>query len=578
MTVKAGVAMGILHNQKVFTKILCVLAVILFLNVVVGIVGGYYSKEISQIAEDMYGDKVVPIYLMEEVRLYSKDTEVKLVSLILTSDLAKQQAIVKAIGENTNKINVLQEKYQAIGLDSFEKNKWSQLEKEIPTYRQARADIIKLAIEGKSKEAFQLFESNKPVFEKLQVLRGEIVDYNIKSGQALHEQGNGLALRALTVIIGVTVLAIVLSVFLGLMLSRAIAFPMSRMVIAIDAVANGDVTDKPRTFVSRDEMGQIADTIVKMRRELRQLILKITQSSEQVAASSEELTATAEQSAEAANQVAIAIVDIANGSVNQVRATKRAKSSSQKISQSIEQVAASIKGVTGVAENTTNAAVLGAERINRAVNQISNIESTVVSSAQVVRKLGERSKDIGQIVETIAGIASQTNLLALNAAIEAARAGEQGRGFAVVAEEVRKLAEQSEVAAKQIASLIEEIRQETDHAVVAMDKGTQEVKLGTEVVDSAGQSFKEIVVLIQQISLQIKEVDDATRKMEENSKEIVVTMEDIDTVTQNNAAQVEAVSAATEQQSASMEEIASSSHGLAKLAEELQSALHRFTI
>jgi len=202
----------------------------------------------------------------------------------------------------------------------------------------------------------------------------------------------------------------------------------------------------------------------------------------------------------------------------------------------------------------------------------------VVSSAQVVKKLGERSKDIGQIVATISGIASQTNLLALNAAIEAARAGEQGRGFAVVAEEVRKLAEQSEVAAKQIARLIEEIRLDTDQAVVAMDKGTQEVKIGTQVVTSAGESFQEIVVFINQISQQIQEVYSAAQQMGHTNQEIVTTIDDINIVTQNNASEVQTVSAATEEQSASIEEIASSSHALAKLAEELQSAIHRFTV
>jgi methyl-accepting chemotaxis protein len=201
----------------------------------------------------------------------------------------------------------------------------------------------------------------------------------------------------------------------------------------------------------------------------------------------------------------------------------------------------------------------------------------VTSSAAIVGKLGERSKDIGQIVQTISSIASQTNLLALNAAIEAARAGEQGRGFAVVAEEVRKLAEQSETAAKQIAGLIQETQQDTDKAVHAMQEGSQEVRVGTEVVNGAGQTFREIAQSIAQVSSQVAAIASAIQHMADSSQEIVAAVQDIDTVTKSTAEQTQTVSAATEEQSAAMEEIASSSAVLAKLAEELQGTIKQFT-
>ncbi|WP_378950374.1 methyl-accepting chemotaxis protein [Pelosinus sp. sgz500959] len=570
--------MGILHNQKVSTKILCILAIVLFFNLIVGVVGGYYSREISQIASSMYDDNLLPIHLMEEVRLHSKDTEMKLMALILTSDPAKQQDIIKEIDGNTKAINALQEKYQARSLDSFEKTQWEQLEKEVPAYRKARGEIIKLVVNGKPKEAFELFEQSKPIFSKLQSLRIELATHNIKSGQILNDQGDERASFALKVIIGVTVFAILLSGILGLMLSKAISFPLSRMVIALEEVASGDVTDKPSTFTSRDEMGQLSKMIIKMRAELRQLIFQMSQSSEQVAAASKELTATAGQSAVIANQMANSIAEIADGSARQVKATEHAMMIMNKMSHGIEQVTTNINTVSNVAVNTTEVAALGVDRVNKAVNQINNIESAVVSSAYVVKKLGERSKDIGQIVSTIAGIASQTNLLALNAAIEAARAGEQGRGFAVVAEEVRKLAEQSEVAAKQIANLIEETRMDTENAVVAMDKGTQEVKIGTEVVNSAGESFKEIVGFINQISLQIQEVDRSAGQMKGHNQEVVAMMGDINTVTQSSASETNVVSAATEEQSAAIGEMESASHALAKLAEELQNSIFNFKV
>ena len=373
-------------------------------------------------------------------------------------------------------------------------------------------------------------------------------------------------------------LTILIVLFVAFFVSNRIARPLIAMVEACDELADGDFRDKPRKLHRKVEFGQLADALVNMRGKLRTVFKKVNESAETVAASSEQLTASAEQSAQVVTQVAEAISDVASGAEKQLEEVDAASAVVEQMSASIQQVAASANQVAGSSAQAAEKAKAGDKSVEKAVSQMIHIEQTVNTSAQVVANLGERSKEIGQIVDTISGIAGQTNLLALNAAIEAARAGEQGRGFAVVAEEVRKLAEQSQEAAKQIASLIGEIQGDTDKAVVAMSEGTREVKVGTEVVTTAGIAFKEIVSLVSQVSEQIREISAAIQHMAGSSQQIVTSIKEIDGQSKAAVGQAQMVSAATEEQAASMEEITSSSQSLAMLAQELQTAVSRFRV
>ena len=375
----------------------------------------------------------------------------------------------------------------------------------------------------------------------------------------------------------VAIIAVIIVVAVTFVMAKRITRPIEVLATQVDRVADGDLTVQAQVD-GQDEIAKLATGFNKMVHNLRNLIVHVNTNAELVAASSEELTASAQESAQASNQVAGSVTEIAAGAEKQLAAVGQTSRVVEKMTASIQQVGVGAKQAAAKSLQAAAKAKESGTSIDKAITQMGLIEKTVNTSAEVVANLGERSKEIGQIVDTISGIAGQTNLLALNAAIEAARAGEQGRGFAVVADEVRRLAEQSQEAAKKIAALISEIQGDTDKAVSAMDNGTREVNRGTEVINVAGSAFREIEELVVQVSKQITEISTAMQQMDTGSQQIVSSVKVIDELSKMEAGEAQTVSAATEEQSASMQEIAASSQTLAKMAEELQMAIQQFKV
>ena len=375
-----------------------------------------------------------------------------------------------------------------------------------------------------------------------------------------------------------TVAGIVLVVVALLFFSHGIVKNILGLTGHIDEMAKGNLRLEPLAVTSNDEFGQMATGFNNMNKNIRDLITQMKQSADQVAASSEELTASSQQAAEAATHVAQTVTEVANGMEKQLSSVDSAK---QNIDAAFIDINAMTEKASTVMENTeqmAGAADHGSELMHNAMDKMNGIEQSVANSAQVVRKLGENSKQIGQIVESISAIADQTNLLALNAAIEAARAGEAGRGFSVVAEEVRKLAEQSQQSAEEIKNRIAVIQGDTEEAVVAMESGTNEVALGTQAIREVGEQFRDITARVASIKTEMAEINNEVQTVSKGMQDVVGAMDVIDEVSRDTSEETQTISAAAQEQSASSEEIASASHSLADLASELQAATGKFKV
>ena len=379
-------------------------------------------------------------------------------------------------------------------------------------------------------------------------------------------------------IIVISMIAILVTIVISYLLIKNISTPVKKVTDTLHRISDGDLTIDALNIKSKDEIGVLVTSLNKMVTNMRDILSKVSDVSTQVAASSEELTASAEQCTKANEQIAEATQKSASGAEEQLGSIQHSTDTIKEMSINIQQISENSKEMYTLSDKAFSASEHGIITVNDVVAQMNDITSTVSDSETVIRKLGEHSKEIGNIVEIITGITEQTNLLALNAAIEAARAGEQGKGFAVVAEEIRKLAEQSKVSATQIAQFVKEIQSETENAVISINQGNEKVKDGFAKTQHVAETFQAIKDDVTNVNSKVKDVMASIDLVSSQSQEIVSISEIIKKAAEEGAILSQDNSAANEEQVATMEEITSSAQSLAELADELQSSIAIFKI
>jgi len=351
-------------------------------------------------------------------------------------------------------------------------------------------------------------------------------------------------------VVGMSLFTIGLGLFLAVFTSRLIAGPVQQVVLVAQRVAAWDLTHEDLLVQAEDEIGDLARSINEMQGNLREMIGSVSASIERIATASEEL------SANAASQ--------AQGADTQKERTDQVAEAMQGMSSTVAEVAENSNHASEASRKAADTARQGGVIVEDALVKMRGIADSAAETAKRVEGLGQRSNQIGEIIGTIDDIADQTNLLALNAAIEAARAGEQGRGFAVVADEVRKLAERTRRATKEIAEMIQSIQTETHGAVEVMQAGTQQVKLGVESTTRAGASLREIIQTSEAAGAMVTAIASAAAAQRGATEEISANIEQIAAITQGTAA--------------GAKESAKAVHELSTLAMDLQAMVGKFKV
>jgi methyl-accepting chemotaxis protein len=375
----------------------------------------------------------------------------------------------------------------------------------------------------------------------------------------------------------ITLIVVVLGGLIAYFISRSVTRPVIQLMRVTEKVAAGDLS--AQVSIQRvDEIGKLANAFNEMRQNLDSLIRQIFSSSNLITNTSAQLYQSADESSSSAGQVAVSMNSMNEGVAEVVSSITESTSSIVEINMELSEVTSEVKEMQEMAHKVGAQSADGQQLVEKTLHQMNVIQKEMKHSQEAAQQLGNRSKEIGEIIHIITEIAQQTNLLALNASIEAARVGEQGKGFAVVAGEVKKLAEQSTKAASSITELVSSTQNDSLLVMESIVQGNQAVEQGQSWINDTYESFKVIFNGISVFSNRTDHLINTLVRAERSFEIISNAMQKISGITEEQSAGYEEVAAAAQEQSASIQEITSAIRQLSDMAVVLQSSVQNFRI
>lgn len=376
----------------------------------------------------------------------------------------------------------------------------------------------------------------------------------------------------------VSVIILVLAVVIVYLYSRNLGARLRNLSQELTEVGKLDLTGDDVHPTRNDEIGDMGTVVIEMRKALKTFVNQLHTTGQMLASAGEELSATVDEHLTATQTVAKSVETIAAGAGQNSDNISSISATLQQMSAGAQEISATASSVNSQTYDAVHEADNGMNMLTAVVEQNEQIASAMKEITDVTSKLARGSEDIKGIVNVINDIAGQTNLLALNAAIEAARAGEAGRGFAVVAEEVRKLAEQSANATKDIAEIISTMGSEIAFAVDTVLKANAEVSKGKTSASDTQKGFESIIATLGTVKEGIEQIAVAVDETAKGTQAMVASVQNISAIAEETSDNAGTVAATVEEQSASMHEISSNADSLAKLATELNHIVKQFRV
>ncbi|MBF0467180.1 MAG: methyl-accepting chemotaxis protein [Nitrospirae bacterium] len=539
------------NNMKIGVRLYLLVA---FMAVILVGIGTYSLNSLSSsnaIIKTIYEDSVVTMGQIAEIARLNSFNRVNLLAALEDPkpEVIKQRTAL--VEEGVQKINDLWKEFTSVSLtpegkalaDKFAEDRRKLTEEGFyPIIEALRANKIE---EANRIKVERFVPYSKPLIEDSRNII--LLQKDIAKGLYDKSQKDYSLIRNISV--SSIIVGLLFSIIFAWWIINSVIIPINKAVDVANSLADGDLT-VDIDVTSKDETGHLMSAMKAMVGKLKTIVETISTSSNNVASASRQLSSSSEQ--------------MSDGVSEQSNKASQIATSATEMSQTVMDVAKNASSIASSALETATLAKDGEEIVSKSIEKVRAIATTVSESAQLIISLGERSKQIGEIINVIKDIADQTNLLALNAAIEAARAGEQGRGFAVVADEVRKLAERTAKATSEIGGMIVAIQHETEKAVTSMDGATKMVETGVEYTGKAGNALSGIVKSISSLQSMVEQIASATEEMSTVSETITSDIEAI-----ANVARETTVSSAQATQSATE---------LSKMSSDLQEVVGHFKV
>lgn len=436
----------------------------------------------------------------------------------------------------------------------------------------------KEAINGKANSSVYKYKGTTDVYD----VRVPVKDAN---GKVIKAVDVGISLQnkheaLVSVILSFTIISLLAFIIGSILLKSLIGKnlkPLIGLTEGAENVSQGDLT-KNIEVKTEDELGKLGHSFNNMIEKLRSMTTNIINVSQNVESSTKSILTSSQQVSQVSEEIATSIQQVADGSEKQVTATDEISKAMKNVVDNITSIKEQVVNVVKASEEVNKLAVDGREKMDTMFKQINTVKDSVNYSSNVIAELQQNSKEIGNIVEIIDGIADQTSLLALNASIEAARAGEAGKGFAVVADEVRKLAEESMTSSNNIKNLISDTQEKTNKALSSIEEGSRESEKGSTTVKVVGESLYRILKSFDEIKNSLGKVNDMITNSKETIDRVDGSVNKIQDVTTNTAANTEEVAASSEEQTAVLQSVTDDLQKLNKLSEELAESVKMFKL